>query len=344
MTVRLAFVVMSAVHSPRTVDELARSLAPHRVLVHHDFHQTPDFVLRAPNACFVPEPKRTGWACWGFSEGIFHALRHALDEHEFDYLQLLSPTCLPIKPVSEFESFVTGSRHTAHFDCVDVADDFDALMSVGYRAYAPEKSLRHRALRRLSWRWYFDCGRSASAHSMAGVQIFSHAANDAGKPLPYRARFAAQVTRASRHAAIGRHIFDADFRPHFGSVWFGARRQVVHAMVERFNEHAIQKYFSRLWIADEFLVPTLLHYSGAIQGPGNHLMGKFVGAHPSWFEEADFDRLQASSAFFARKFRDDPCDPVRRRVLNELVRLPTDRRSRSAAPALRECSDVRLAM
>jgi hypothetical protein len=78
---RILFVVMSAVHRPQAIDQLASALAPHTVLVHHDFGQTPDFALHAENAAFVPDPKRTGWGVWGFSEGILHSLEHALAGH-----------------------------------------------------------------------------------------------------------------------------------------------------------------------------------------------------------------------------------------------------------------------
>ena len=99
MRPKIVFVVMSAISKPATTEQLARALAPHIVLVHHDFHQTPYFPLVAPNVRFVPNPRRTGWAVFGFTDGIFHSLRYALENFEFDYLQLLSPTCLPIKPL-----------------------------------------------------------------------------------------------------------------------------------------------------------------------------------------------------------------------------------------------------
>src|SRR3954447_10256317 len=103
MDTKIVFLVMSAVSKPGTVDQLARALAPHCVLVHHDFSQSPEFPLSAPNVRFVPDPKRTGWGVFGLVEGIFHSFRYALANLEFDYLQLLSPTCLPIKPLRDFE-------------------------------------------------------------------------------------------------------------------------------------------------------------------------------------------------------------------------------------------------
>src|SRR5690606_14631782 len=180
MPPRIVFVIMSAVHSAKAVEELARALSPHRVLIHHDFAQTPGFAIDAANTSFVPDPKRTGWAHWGFSEGIFHSLRHALQHLDFAYLQLLSPTCLPIKPLREFEVLVADSECDAHFDAIDVAEDLDALMSVGYRAYTPGNSLRHRILRRLTWAGYYGKGKYVVARPVAGVQLMSRPKVDAG--------------------------------------------------------------------------------------------------------------------------------------------------------------------
>lgn len=324
MTPRILFVIMSAVHSARAVEELARALAPHHVLIHHDFQQTSDFTIGAPNASFVPDPKRTGWACWGFPEGIFHSLRFAIEHCDFDYLQLLSPTCLPIKPLQEFEAHVAAPEFDAHYECVDVSEDLDALMSVGYRAYSPEHSLRHRILRRLTWQGYYGMGAYTVARPVAGVNLSTRKTPEAtGLTTEWGARIAVGVMQAWRDARIGRHIFDEHFRPQFGSVWFGARRGIVTRMVDRFAVREIQHYFSRLRIADEFLVPTLLRYSGARAGPSNHLVNTFVDANPGWFGSQDFDRLRQARAFFARKFRDEPSDPIRRRVLDALVAAPT---------------------
>lgn len=317
---RIAFVIMSAVHEAAAVNELAQALAPHLVLIHHDFAQTPDFPIGAANAVFVPDARRTGWNCWGFSEGIFHSLRFALENHDFDYLQLLSPTCLPIKPVSEFEAYVANSPHEAHFECVDVAAELDALMSVGYRAYTPRDTLRHRIVRRLVAQAYYGRGAHISLRSVAGIELASRRTPERETQFQrLGARAAVAMMQALRSLRLGWHLFDEHLRAQFGSIWFGARREVVVRIVERFADQDVQRTFRRLDIADEFLVPTLLHYSSTRAGPNNHLVNDFVNANPSWFEPQDFARLSTSPAFFARKFHDDVSDPIRRRVLDELV-------------------------
>ena len=158
---------MSAVAKPGTVDQLAQALWPHPVLVHHDFAQTPQFALSAPQVQFVPDPVRTGWAQFGFVDGIFHSLQHALAHIDFDYLQLLSPTCLPIKPLADFERHVNGT-HDAHFDAIALSRDADARLSVGYRAWTTEGSLGHRIARRLVNLYYGD---SAGRRDEAGIWL-----------------------------------------------------------------------------------------------------------------------------------------------------------------------------
>ncbi|MCO5101774.1 MAG: hypothetical protein M9885_12940 [Burkholderiaceae bacterium] len=314
---RIVFLVMSAVNRADVVDQLARSLAPHAVLVHHDFSQTPEFELQAANARFVPNPKRTGWAFFGFVDGIFHSLQHALESLDFDYLQLLSPTCLPIKPIGAFEQRVGGSAE-AHFECVDLLADRDALMSVGYRAFTPERSLRHRVARRLS-REYF--GTSTGRRNLAGIWLRSGFATNAAGRMTLVARAALAATTMLSRPSIGRHIFDEDFRPHYGTTWFGAKRHVVEQLTRSFARPGLREYFSRLRIADEFLIPTLLKQSGAQAGPMNHYIHTFEEAHTGWLQEADIDLLRSCPAFFARKFPDDPGAMVRHRVLDELVEI-----------------------
>lgn len=312
MQPRIVFLVMSAVSTPETVDQLARSLAPHVVLVHHDFSQTPDFPLTAANVQFVPHPRRTGWAFFGFVEGIFHSLRHALSTIDFDYLQLLSPSCLPIKPIAAFEAQVLGPAQ-AHFDCIDLLADHDALMSVGYRAFTPETSLRHRMARRATNLYY---GESHGRRDEAGIWLRTGGGHGLmGRP-------AEMLIRALSHPAIGRHPFDEAFRPYYGTAWFGARRSIVEGMVEVFARPAIHGYFSRLRIAEEFLIPTMLMQLVTAKGPMNHAIKTYNGARAGFFDMEDVEALRASTAFFARKFPDDVSAQIRSTVLREMASSP----------------------
>jgi hypothetical protein len=309
MKPRIVFLVLSAVAKASTVDQLARSLAPHCVLVHHDFSQTPNFKLTAPNAVFVPEPKRTGWAFFGLVDAIFHSMQYAQDHLEFDYFQLLTPSCLPIKPMEAFEAHVGGTED-AHFGCVDLFEDRDVLMSVGYRALTPESSFRHRVFRRLSKEYF---GRSPGRREEAGIWLRS------GGPKTPLAWAALAATKALAQPLLGRHIFGNRLKPYYGSTWFGAKRHIVARMLEGYAQPGFREYFSHLRIADEFLIPTLLMSLRPVKGEFNHLIHTFDEAHPGVLQEADLAELERSRAFFARKFPDDVGNPIRARVLHDFA-------------------------
>lgn len=315
MKPRIVFVVMSAVAKAGTVDQLARALAPHTVVVHHDFSQTPDFVLTSPNVVFVPDPKRTGWAVFGFVEAIFHSLRYALENLEFDYLQVLSQTCFPIKSMAQFEQHVSG-EHEAHFDCVDLLADRDALMSVGYRAFTPEHSLRHRALRKLSLAYF---GERRGRRDLAGIWLHSGFATNRSGGMSVTARLVLATVKAFSNPSIGRHLFNENFRPYYGTDWIGARQNVIRELVEGFDRPGVREYFSRLRISEEFLVPSLLKQIGPKAGPMNHVVQKFDEGRAGVFDDGHFELLRASPKFFARKLPDDPNAPIRLRILEELV-------------------------
>lgn len=306
---RIVFALMSAVAKPETVDQLARALSPHLVLVHHDFSQTPDFALSAPNVRFVPAPVRTGWAQFGFVEGIFHSLAYAVKHLDFDYLQLLSPSCLPIKPMADFERHISGMEE-AHFDCVDLLTDKDALMGVGYRAFTASDSLAHRLARRLV-NVYFDT--SARQREEAGIWLRS------GAGVSLASHLAGLALTALSHPALGRHLRQQHLRLYYGSTWFGARKHIVAGMVRTWQQPGVREHFREVRIAEEFLVPSLLMKLHPHKGPLNHVIQRFDQAHPGRFGLAHLQTLRESPAYFARKFPDDPQAPVRLQVLSQLV-------------------------
>src|SRR5690606_10510136 len=116
------------------------------ILIHHDWSQQPGFALDRPNVSYVRHPHRTGWANWGFSQGILKLVEEALDSLDFDYFQLLSPTCLPIRPVESFAAHLEGTRADFYVDAVRLDEDRFTLLSHGWRAFAPESTWRHRVL------------------------------------------------------------------------------------------------------------------------------------------------------------------------------------------------------
>lgn len=304
---------MSAVHSAATVNQLVEALAPHRVVIHHDFHQQPEFVVDQPNAVFVPEPKRTGWAIWGFSEGIFHLLRYCVEQEDCDYFQILSPTCLPIRPVSEFHEAMTKSPADAHADMLDMSQDDDALMNFGYRAFAANESPLFRVLRRCSLQYY---GYEWTSQKRANLQLRSAAPESRG----VGARLCHALTDMAWHGWFGSHIYSKRFRPFAGGSWFGARRDACRYMLECFDDPEISGHFSKVHIADELMIATLLGNSDFRVEPSNHFVNEFTAGNPNWLNTHDLQMLKGCGKFFARKFPDDPSAAVRQAILAHVAR------------------------
>jgi len=303
----VVFGIVSDGYRPDAVSELAGLLAPFTVHVHHDFERFPHPSPGAPNIRLVRNPVRTGWGTWGFARAVATLMRSALDEGDFDYFQLLSPTCLPLRPVAHFADFVAEDRCDAHLSLVDLLANGDALIEYAFRVFAPGGSARKRLLRHAR---HLALGPDRTIEHSGGLAI-SHA-SPAYRPRP-AARLGRGITSAAARGRLGRHPFDDRYRPYMGSTWFGARRHVVVDLLDAIEDPARTAYFRRLEQPDELLFATLIGNAGLRLGPLNHVVSRFdPDGHPLAIGEADTPWLLASDRWFARKFADDPADPVRR--------------------------------
>lgn len=304
---KIVFGIMSAVHSAQSVDQLANALAPWPVVVHHDFSQSPDFKLTAPNIHLVSSPKKTGWAVWGFSEGIMHLLQTCLDEHDADYFQLLSPTCLPIRPVDEFAQFIENDWRDVHIGAADLYLDDDLEMNFSYRAFAERESFNFKLLRKLR-RIYFS--GTQTKREIANMQTLSR---DGVKPN-FVQQFALKLTRLVRR--FGSHAYsDNRLRVMVGGTWFGCRKEAGEYLLSCLSNPTRREKFSKMQIPDEMMFSSVF-WSGPFEiGAPNHFVNEFDEHNPKWIEASQLDEIRETGHFFARKFRDDPKDPARRQVL-----------------------------
>lgn len=315
---KIIFGIMSAVHSAPTVDQLARSLHPHEVAIHHDFGQQPDFEVSAPNAHFVADPRATGWAVWGFTEGIFHLLRHCVENTDFEYFQLLSPTCLPVKPLDQFVQSVSQSGLDANIDVISLNDDTDALMNYGMRAFAPNESIRFRILKNC-FKYYY--GQDWRPLRQANLQLRVRE----GPHRPLVENVCEFLVRAARRGYFGRSLLTGSLVPHVGGTWFGARRAVCEFLLDQYDNPEVFRCFSRLYMADEMMFATLLANADFKLGPSNHLVNRFTEGNPNWLDLKDLEMLQQTDRFFARKFPDDPQAPVRQAIIDAVSEQPARR-------------------
>ena len=312
---KIVFGIMSAVQSAASVTQLVDALAPHAVAIHHDSHQNPDFRVSRSTVSFVPSPSRTGWAVWGFSEGILKLMRHALEDLEADYFQLLTPTCLPIRPITEFEHFVASKQHDVHITTADFTAEDDLLVNFGYRAFVPEDSFRYRLMVRLRQDYFGDspmremCGNLQTLRRRSGPQSVVDSA-------------AVLLNRIAQRGWLGSHPFQSRFRPRVGATWFGCTATAGRYLLEQLQDPHIWQFFSRMRIADEMMFPSIFASSPFRIGPSNHLVNRFVEGSPALFTPDDVRMLLTSGKFFARKFKDDPQAPERLAVLRAITPAP----------------------
>lgn len=307
---KLIFGLMSAVAKPATIEQLVRALQPHRVVIHHDFTQQPGFGIEADNATFVPNPRRTGYGVWALTEGVIRLVEHCVANEEFDYFQLISPACLPIKPLSQFQAYIASSKFDGHAEFCDLRDNPEAMLSFGHRVYAPNNSFRHRMLRR-SRRWHL--GRQApELEDRYGIQIVARSKTAGWSPLD---TIGSVITRLMDKGLLGYRLPDPNWRPMMGGMWFGGNRQVCQYIAERINEPAVYAHFASVNDFGEHCFATLLGNSQFHLGPFNTYVNKYKDWNPGIFGEEDLDRLAQLPQFFARKFPDDPAAPIRLKVL-----------------------------
>lgn len=295
------------------MEQLVDALAPHRVVIHHDFTKAREFGIDRPNARLIPDPKVTGWGTWGLVEAILHALRFSLDHEDCDYVQLLSEGCLPIRPLREFEAYVAADEADINADFIELRrDDLDAWMTYACRAFLPAGSFRHRMARRAK-KWYF--GPDAKIVPRQSLALL-HASNPVPPLVALRRRFAVEFTRLLVEGPGSLSFYSSELRPVVGSTWFGARRHVCEWLLQSAENPRLREFFASLAIVDEHFFPALLASSPFRRAPSNHVISQFdASGHTMHIGMEDIEAMCATGRFFARKFPSDPGAPVRIRAL-----------------------------
>jgi hypothetical protein len=306
---KLVFGIMSALQPAGTVASLVDALGlRHPILIHHDWSQQPDFRLSRPNVAFVENPQRTGWSTWGFSQGILRLVECAMARERFDYFQLLSPTCLPVRPIRDFELHLARTGADFLIDAVRLDSDPNVLMSHGWRAFASAGSLRQRMLRRAR-RWYF--GEAPIVASRSGLSFPVTSLVEAAGMRATLARIGHTLTLQARNHNGFSHPFSSDFPCYAGSTWFTASRRGCDYLLERAADVSLIRRFASLSMGDEMFFPTLYKNSGLPCAPAVHYISPFIDARPAWLDLSSIEEIRRSGAYFARKFPEDAASPVR---------------------------------
>lgn len=337
MGMRIVFGLMASHENPAVIAQLVDAVSPHRVVLHQDAACASSLKLERPNLCAVPNASATGWGNWGFTRAILRTVRHAAEVHEFDYFQLLSPSCLPIRPLADFRAHILRDRVDVHADLMPVEGDDDTFMTFGYRTYLPGSTLRFRLLRRMRG-WYF--GARPPLVQQHSLSLHRRMPRPAMTPTALGGYAGLALTRLAARGALGTHPFGPTLRPRIGSTWFGAHRHACERMLQMSEEEPWFSGFKRLHLVDETLLATLIAQTGLRIGTSNHAISAFDDeGHPRVLRLADMPELDAGGHFFARKFALQPEDAARQMALEWMgvvsSRMPAPIPSRVApAPGL----------
>ncbi len=322
----IAFGVLCSKESTPAVRQLIGALGERQpIFVHHDHRKSPRFTVNQANVHFVSDPLDTGWGTWEFVQAIVKTMRVALEQSQFDYFQVLSGSCLPIKSIAKFEQFVAARTHDVHMGLISLDESNDTMMSHGYRVFAENESLRYRLLLRAR-KWYLAGNTITTQRSGLGIIHLTESAREA---MTLSARLAQSFTALVRHGRVFDHPFRAGITPYIGSTWFGCSREVCEFLVNRSQDEALETYYRKTKLIDESYFHTLIGNSKFSVGQSNHFISDFIDSHPRLIEAADIHRLQASSAFFARKFKLALDDPARDAALSLCKELENEVHSES---------------
>ncbi len=310
----VAFGLVSAGYREDTIAQLVAALAPYPVLIHHDFSRAPEFRFQMPNGYLVPDARPTGWGDWDFVSGILRTVRYGLENFEFDYLQLLSPTCLPIRQVDEFVEHLANTNADAYCEPISLDEDADAQVSYAHRVYFAQGTIRQRAVCRAMT---IARGTDYRLDYQSGLAIARPPIAQKQRVLTNRAGIA--LARAIDRGLFGRHLFSSRFRPFMGSTWICANRSVLQYLLAQALDDRIHKHFSKCKLIDECFIASVIGNSNFQLAPINTFVNDFDRhGHPKVLTLADEPRLRGNGKFFARKFNDDPSDPLRQAVLRDL--------------------------
>ena len=336
-TIAIVFGLLSCRSSSAAISQFAQAVAPHRVLVHHDFSQTPDFSIAQDNVIVLADFERTAWGSWSLVSATFRLLEQALALGNWDYFQLVSESCLPARAVAHFEEYLRTQQPDVMMDLQAVrAGQAVTIMNYGWR-YLP-RSPRLSRLARKAGVWWIGSGYAVQELCGGHVKV----------PAARRTTVAGRVL-----GVVGRALSTAFLRRPAGAFplgdvqecwaggqWFGVSRAAAARLcLQRAGTPLLEAHFRRCHIPDEAYLHTLVAHSGFPRVlPGNHLTfwdGRKFG--PDQVTEADLPRVASAQKFFARKFSLDPRCPVR---LQQLRHLRGDAPGTAATDAPCQVSDA----
>lgn len=283
----IAYAVL-AHEDPEMVRRLAAEMAGRPVVVHVDAKADIAPFEEVPGIRLVRDRVEVHWGGFSVVEAMLRVYRDALDalaDEQDSGVALLSGSDFPVRPIAEFERYVSAAPWSEHIRAVPLID--------GNRPLA----------NRIRRRWLFD----EVPPRFDGWRGRQNAVVRRGLAwvLPRR--------------SLGRY---APFTPAVSSQWTLLSRACLVDILPLAHEPSYQKLFRRTFAPDELFFATLVHSGpwaahtefGGLEERQGRETTEFPNFHyidPSvavWLGPSDAARVAASGAFFARKLRSQNLD------------------------------------
>jgi hypothetical protein len=312
---KIIFGVLSSKDSAAAIQQFAQAVAPHIVLVHHDYSKYPDFDPQGPNIYRVDHYIHTKWGDWSLVEAALVLMRQAVGRFEFDYFQLVSESCLPIRPISEFEEHLKIHRPAVMINRLPI-ESGEALYNFGWR-YFSSVNLYQRIMRRAG---AMCLGKNRRFRSLMGVNLrISTVAEDGwlGRLNSLAGRLILRLLLCRPFSDFRRRVGSPCW---VGSQWFGASHE---AAVNILGGHealpAMSRHYAQCPIPDESYFHTLIGAAvgGRVMGGNHHTSWASAGTGPDQLEIGDLWALRSSNLFFARKLSLNPDCALRLALLKD---------------------------
>lgn len=294
---------------------LADLLAPHRIIVHHDFTKFPAFKVDRENVTVLPDPVVTSWGGWSLVAATLKLMQYAQQHFKFDYFQLLSETCMPVKPVSEFENFLFKAQPDAMMDLQPIlSPDDPVFISHGWRYY-PRSQFARRLFRKaiyiaepiLSWK----------QSGLVNLKCIKSDISPLQKSLAILLKTLYRLLWSQNFFSRGNVRVCA-----VGGQWFGLSTDMLNrvlAMIEQ--EPVLLKHYQSSHIPDESFFQTLVyHLKPKRLYPANHVVfWHSNGTGPDNLLENDLSNVYSNKdIYFSRKFGLMASDAAREKNIQRL--------------------------
>lgn len=320
-SLKIAFGILSSKESEQAIDDIAGAVFPHPVYVHHDFSKQPNFSPIAPNIHILQQPVVTAWGDFSLVEASFLLMKEALKDINVTHFQLLSESCLPVRPIHEFEAYLSKEHPDVMIDMYSLENE-DAMFSHGWR-YLQHRYLFNKLLEKACW---WGSGRRIAAYrTTCSINL----------RIPQQDSIKDQILEA-----VGKRVVHLFFKSTnkmlakdnlqqiaIGGQWFGASRRGVNWLLNMRNHcDTFTQHYQRCTIPDESYLHTFV-YNGQLAGlplrvyPSNHLVSWMdCKTGPDTLKEQDIKRTLDSEKFFSRKFSLSTDDYTRRYFIRMLLK------------------------